>query len=84
MVATWVRGLWSDDSVLWLTSECATCHLYIHPDAPIGQPEDDELDMLGTAIGYKDGLSRLGCQIKVTPELSQWAGTGGRIDLPRW
>jgi hypothetical protein len=40
--------------------------------------------MLGTAISYKDGPSRLGCQIKVTPELSLWAEQGGVIDLPRW
>jgi len=58
--------------------------LYIDPGAPIGPPDDDELDMLGTALDYRDGPSRLGCQIKVTPELSLWAENGGVIDLPRF
>lgn len=64
--------------------ECATCHLYIDPWAPIGPPSEEELDMLGTALEYRDGPSRLGCQIKVTPDLSLWSENGGVIDLPRY
>lgn len=70
--------------VALLTPECATCHMYIDPSAPIGPPDEDELDMLGTALGYRDGPSRLGCQIKVTPELAVWAKNGGVIDLPQY
>ncbi|KAL1412487.1 hypothetical protein Q8F55_000232 [Vanrija albida] len=67
--------------------ECATCHLYLKPTptpAPVPPPTDDELDMLGYAISYRDGQSRLGCQVKVTPELAKWVADGGVIDLPRF
>lgn len=40
--------------------------------------------MLGYALSYKDGESRLGCQVKVTPELAKWVEDGGVIDLPRF
>ncbi|WVF67796.1 hypothetical protein IAT40_002557 [Kwoniella sp. CBS 6097] len=66
--------------------ECATCHLYLSPDppAPTSEPTDEEFDMLGYALGYKDGESRLGCQIQVTKELGEWANNGGVISLPRF
>ncbi|WVQ76746.1 hypothetical protein IAR50_006420 [Cryptococcus sp. DSM 104548] len=66
--------------------ECATCHLYISetPAAPVPEPSETELDMMGYAIGYKDGESRLGCQVKVTPALGQWCKDGGVIGLPRF
>jgi ferredoxin len=71
--------------------ECATCHLYIPalstPDGaspPIEEPSEDELDMLSYALSYKDGHSRLGCQIKVTEKLGQWCADGGVIGLPRF
>ncbi|OCF36001.1 hypothetical protein I316_02496 [Kwoniella heveanensis BCC8398] len=66
--------------------ECATCHLYMsqEPPAPISEPSDEEYDMLGYALGYKDGESRLGCQIQVTKELGEWANSGGIISLPRF
>lgn len=40
--------------------------------------------MLDFALDYKDGLSRLGCQIPVTTELARWCADGGVIDLPRF
>lgn len=40
--------------------------------------------MLGYALGYKDGESRLGCQVKVTPELGKWSEGGGVLQLPRF
>ncbi|WVQ95440.1 hypothetical protein IAU59_002537 [Kwoniella sp. CBS 9459] len=66
--------------------ECATCHLYMSqdPPAPTSEPTDEEYDMLGYALGYKDGESRLGCQVKVTKELGEWADNGGVISLPRF
>jgi hypothetical protein len=39
--------------------------------------------MLGYAVGFRDE-SRLGCQIKVTPELAKWVEEGGLIGLPRF
>jgi ferredoxin len=72
-------------------AECATCHLYIPastsptvPPPPIAEASDDELDMLGYAVGYRDGASRLGCQIKVDRALGLWAERGGVIGLPRF
>ena len=67
--------------------ECATCHLYLSPSpraAPVAEESEEELDMLGYALGYRDGESRLGCQIKVTKELSEWCAKGGTIGLPRY
>ncbi|ORY26809.1 Sucrase/ferredoxin-like-domain-containing protein [Naematelia encephala] len=69
--------------------ECATCHLYLATSstagpAPVSEPKDEELDMLGYAVGYRDGQSRLGCQIKVTEKLAEWVEKGGIIALPRF
>ncbi|TIC10731.1 hypothetical protein E3Q14_02644 [Wallemia mellicola] len=70
--------------------ECATCHMYFpeqdSAEAASFLPEikDEEDDMLQYAIGYDELRSRLGCQIKVTPELSNWCNKGGVIDLPKY
>ncbi|CAE6516362.1 unnamed protein product [Rhizoctonia solani] len=64
--------------------ECATCHMYISPSAPLPRMSDAEDDMLAYAIKRKEGKSRLGCQIDVTPELAAWIAQGGRIELPRF
>ncbi|BEJ10914.1 hypothetical protein CspHIS471_0103360 [Cutaneotrichosporon sp. HIS471] len=68
-------------------AECATCHVYLAPRPtrpPVPGPEEDELDMLDFALDYRDGLSRLGCQVVVSPELAKWCAEGGVIDLPRF
>jgi ferredoxin len=60
---------------------CSTCHVYIeNPDdyKKIPEPEEGELDMLDLAWGYKEGKSRLGCQIKLTKELD-----GLEITIPK-
>ncbi|CAE6383448.1 unnamed protein product [Rhizoctonia solani] len=64
--------------------ECATCHMYIPYSAPLPRMSDAEDDMLAYAIKRRDGESRLGCQIDVTPELAAWVAGGGRIELPRF
>ncbi|KIR24626.1 hypothetical protein I309_06546 [Cryptococcus deuterogattii LA55] len=66
--------------------ECATCHLYLSssPVPPVSEPSEAEDDMLGYAIGYKEGESRLGCQIEVTRDLAKWCDDGGIIRLPRF
>ncbi|QRV78577.1 succinate dehydrogenase iron-sulfur subunit [Ceratobasidium sp. AG-Ba] len=64
--------------------ECATCHMYIPPAAPLPRMSDAEDDMLAYAIKRKEGESRLGCQIDVTPELAAWVAAGGQITLPRF
>lgn len=65
-------------------AQCATCHMYISPTAPLPRMSDAEDDMLAYAIGRKDDESRLGCQIDITPELAEWIAQGGRIRLPRF
>ncbi|MDX2135430.1 MAG: 2Fe-2S iron-sulfur cluster-binding protein [Saprospiraceae bacterium] len=47
---------------------CASCHLYVHSDHELPAPSDDELNMLDSAFFVQDN-SRLGCQIKIAPEL---------------
>jgi len=49
---------------------CSTCHVILPEDYYnlLPEPEDDENDMLDMAFGLTD-TSRLGCQVKVTPEL---------------
>ncbi|KAG9076032.1 hypothetical protein FS749_012238, partial [Ceratobasidium sp. UAMH 11750] len=64
--------------------ECATCHMYIPSTVPLPRMSDAEDDMLAYAIKRKEGESRLGCQIDVTPELAAWVAAGGRITLPRF
>jgi len=80
-------------------AECATCHLYIPssaatatatatspdvPPPPVEEASDEEFDMLGYAVGYREGASRLGCQIKVDQRLGEWVEKGGVIGLPRF
>ena len=53
---------------------CATCHVYVHPDwwervlPDEGEKSEGEEDMLDLAFAVKK-LSRLSCQILITPEL---------------
>lgn len=67
--------------------ECATCHLYLAnkpSPPPVKPPGEEELDMLGYAIGYREGESRLGCQILVGEELGAWCESGGVLGLLRY
>ncbi|KAF9910358.1 hypothetical protein EC991_006857 [Linnemannia zychae] len=61
--------------------ECATCHVYIEPpfNARLTPVTDGEEDMLEYAVGRKEEVSRLGCQIKIQPELE-----GMVIKLPQY
>jgi 2Fe-2S ferredoxin len=47
---------------------CASCHVYVHSTMPLPEAGDDELNMLDSAFFVKSN-SRLGCQIKLKPEL---------------
>ncbi|MDB2683054.1 2Fe-2S iron-sulfur cluster-binding protein [Alphaproteobacteria bacterium] len=53
---------------------CATCHVYVHPDwvqkvlDQDNEQSEEEEDVLDTAFDVRE-TSRLGCQIKLTPEL---------------
>ncbi|KAF9153639.1 hypothetical protein BG015_003018 [Linnemannia schmuckeri] len=61
--------------------ECATCHVYIEPpfNARLTAVTDAEEDMLEYAVGRKEDVSRLGCQIKIQPELE-----GMVVKLPQY
>jgi len=50
------------------SASCGTCHVYLSTDwyARLGEPSDYEMAMLDTLVHYKDGVSRLSCQISVT------------------
>jgi ferredoxin len=47
---------------------CSTCHVYVESDHELPEMSEDEEDMLDQAFFVEDN-SRLGCQIKITPEL---------------
>lgn len=49
---------------------CSTCHVILEPSAyqQLGEPTEDEEDMLDLAFGLTP-TSRLGCQIIVSEEL---------------
>ncbi len=52
---------------------CGTCHVYVNNAWVDKIPEIDyntpEIDLLEYDKSYKKGISRLGCQIKLTKEL---------------
>jgi len=47
---------------------CASCHMYVLSDHDLSEPSEDEEIMLDQAF-FVRSTSRLGCQIKITPEL---------------
>ncbi|KAG8990790.1 hypothetical protein FRB90_001626, partial [Tulasnella sp. 427] len=53
-------GLPSIEGICGGQLECATCHVYMPPMAPVHPPTEAEEDMLEYAIGRKEGESRLG------------------------
>ncbi|KDN44314.1 hypothetical protein RSAG8_05578, partial [Rhizoctonia solani AG-8 WAC10335] len=55
---------------------CSTCHVILTPEYYdlLPEPDDEENDMLDMAFGLTD-TSRLGCQVKLTPELDGMTAT---------
>ncbi len=47
---------------------CSTCHVYILSSHALPEMREEEEDMLDQAFFVEDS-SRLGCQIKITPDL---------------
>lgn len=60
------------------TLACSTCHMIIPRPIfdEIPKPSEEELDLLDIASALED-TSRLGCQVKVTPQFN-----GIKIKLP--
>lgn len=50
---------------------CATCHVYVNQSwwDKVGEPDDIEFAMLDMVADVMKDNSRLGCQIKMSPEL---------------
>jgi 2Fe-2S ferredoxin len=48
---------------------CASCQCYILNEIPLPEMQDDEEAMLSEAFYVKNN-SRLGCQIRITPEIN--------------
>ncbi|PKO84022.1 MAG: hypothetical protein CVU17_05425 [Betaproteobacteria bacterium HGW-Betaproteobacteria-11] len=48
---------------------CATCHVYVESDHALPPIADDEEAMLAGTAASLEANSRLGCQIRLTPEL---------------
>jgi len=50
---------------------CATCHVYVDQSwwDKVGEPDDIELAMLDMVADVQQETSRLGCQVKMRPEL---------------
>ncbi|MCP5402977.1 MAG: 2Fe-2S iron-sulfur cluster binding domain-containing protein [Novosphingobium sp.] len=50
---------------------CATCHVYVDQNwwDKVGEPDDIEFAMLDMVADVMKDTSRLGCQIKMSPEL---------------
>lgn len=50
---------------------CATCHVYVSPEAMGKLPErsDDELVLVESSEYFREGESRLSCQVEFTDEL---------------
>ena len=50
---------------------CATCHVFVDPQwmGKLPPRKDDELELLEGSESYRQGESRLSCQVKVSPAL---------------
>jgi ferredoxin, 2Fe-2S len=50
---------------------CATCHVYIDPEwvGRLPKPQSDELELLREIPDFRDGTSRLSCQVDFTASL---------------
>jgi len=50
---------------------CATCHVFVKPEwyARLPARHGDELELLESTESFRDGESRLACQVRVTDEL---------------
>jgi len=57
---------------------CSTCHVILPPEyyQKLAEPSDEENDMLDLAWGLTE-TSRLGCQVKLSPELE-----GMHVQIP--
>ncbi len=51
---------------------CATCHIYIDEGwvARLPKPQSDELELLREISDFREGTSRLSCQVEFTDALS--------------
>ena len=50
---------------------CATCHIFVDPEwaGKLDEAQDDELELLEETECYREGESRLSCQIEFSDDL---------------
>ena len=49
---------------------CATCHVFVEEGLRrVGVPDEDECDLLSESSHYREGVSRLSCQIELGDDL---------------
>lgn len=50
---------------------CATCHVFVSPEwfKKLPAVQSDELELLESTESFRDGESRLSCQVRITDEL---------------
>lgn len=49
---------------------CATCHVFVEEGSSrVGVPDEDECDLLSESPHYREGMSRLSCQIELDEHL---------------
>lgn len=54
------------------SKSCATCHVYVAEGyARVGEPDEDEVDLLIESDHYRPGISRLSCQITLDCALNE-------------
>jgi len=46
------------------SKSCATCHVYIENAPDLPDPHEDEIELLKESEYFRDGTSRLSCQIR--------------------
>jgi ferredoxin, 2Fe-2S len=51
---------------------CATCHVYVDPTwtPRLPKPQSDEVELLKELTDFREGTSRLSCQVEFTEALS--------------
>jgi 2Fe-2S ferredoxin len=50
---------------------CATCHVFVDPEwfKKLPAVQSDELELLESTESFREGESRLSCQVRITDEL---------------
>ncbi|KAL3937043.1 MAG: hypothetical protein SGARI_002305 [Bacillariaceae sp.] len=68
-------------------ASCSTCHVYIYQaefQNLLEEPTENELDMIDLAFEPKEGVSRLGCQVRLSPQIVENIPPEGlEVEIPK-